>query len=594
MKSGLLIFLAIVLAACSSQTTPTPLPPTPTPGATAILPTATPGLPTPTPSPTPLPYPAAARLGEGVIYLPEVESGQRQIESALQATGLTMTPEQQRARALAALVEEELLAQAAWENGFTLSEAEFETTYETLAASTPGGLEAWLSSNALPGDLFVESLRRSIAAAWMRDQIAAAIPAEAEQARARQVVVATREEAQQILEQARQPGADFTALAYQFDPYTGGDLGWFARGTLFFPQIEEAVFGLPDAPDGQAALSEVTQTPLGFHVLQRSGRATRPLARSARLTLQRQALRDWLTHRRTALGVDLPALEALPAAQVTDSIPRYPVQEGDNYYSMAQRLRVAVQALIDANPDFPPEGLSTGSELLIPGVSGSEGRVAAIHRPPGIPTLSLARAVGMSDELLARLNRLTSPLQIYENAALLAPESLFQHAQQFPVVPAGTVRAGGLALENALQTGQSPWLLALASGLESPGRLLPEDTFFLPAGSAPAPVTLPLDTQGLQLVQGATLALRVNPPDLQAAPTGAVPTGTLDDFSLHFFPVPGGWVALQGLPAMGEPGLALLDLQIPVVGGFEMALPFYPGDFPQDPPRARMPLGAIS
>ncbi len=41
-----------------------------------------------------------------------------------------------------------------------------------------------------------------------------------------------------------QAGADFATLAYRYDPLTGGDLGWFPRGVLTQPAVEEAAFSL--------------------------------------------------------------------------------------------------------------------------------------------------------------------------------------------------------------------------------------------------------------------------------------------------------------------------------------------------------------
>ena len=575
-----LALLVLWLAACSNRAA---VPAAPTPGADpqasstpekAVSPT-----PAPTPTATPLPYPTVGGLGAVIIYQPELEREQRQLESALQVLGLDLAPEQQRARALANLVDQEILAQAAFEKGFHISDSDLKAAYQSQ-----GGIEAWWAQNAFDRETFLIAARRSMAAAWMREQIFASIPEAVEQVRARQIVTATLPEAQQVLEQARQPGdqplaARFAALAYRWDPYSGGDLGWFSRGTLFFPQVEAALLALPG---GEPALTEVIETPLGFHVALRIARETRPLAREARLSLQRQALSEWLAARRAALHVQAPALDAFPALlPATDAIPRYAVQEGDLYYAIAQRLRAPVQALIDANPDFPPEALSTGSELLIPGVKGTEGRVAALPGLSGASPLAVARAYGMAPDLLARLNRLTSADQLYENSALLAPESIAQRLLDHPLVLVGQAASGSDALVSAIQHGESPWLLALASGLSAPGRILPGDALFLPARENRLPMTLPVDTARLQLVQGATLTLRVDLPTLETPPAGR-----LDGFPLHFFRVSGGWVALQGLPAMGETGLARLELQVQGLGEFEVSLPFYPGDFPQDPPLA--------
>mgnify|MGYP000117908641 CR=1 FL=1 len=565
-----------LLAACSGR--PAALPTaTPTPPQAVQRPTAA-LTPSPEPSATSLPYPPALRVGSGVLYQPEIETGLRQIEAALPYSNLKLTPDEQRVLVLQDLVDQELLAQAAFENGFTLSESEVRAVYEALDQAAPGGMANWLAVNGYAQDLFFVTLRRAIAAAWMRDRITAAVPAEAEQVRARQVILSTLDQARQVIAEARQPDADFTAIAYRYDPYTGGDLGWFARGTLFFPQVEAAAFALPFDPDQPPAFSEPVESPLGFHVLQVIGRASRPLSASARLTLQRQALYGWLAERYAALAVELPpAAPALPF-QAVDAAPVYAVQSGENYYSIAQRLRVPVQALMDANPAFPPEALAAGSELTLPGVRGAEGRVLALDRPPGVDALAWARAYGLDPLLLARLNRLTALIQLYEGAALLWPEAAYAQAVSHPIA-AAPLASGELLIAAAVQSGESPWALALASGSLAPGRLMPGEPLFLPPAAGRDPRPFPINLADQKLVQGGTLVIRVNLPAESAPPTGA-----LDGYPLHFFPTADGWVALQGLPAMGQTGLALLELRAANLGGFEVSLPFYPGDFPQDPP----------
>jgi parvulin-like peptidyl-prolyl isomerase len=73
--------------------------------------------------------------------------------------------------------------------------------------------------------------------------------------------------AEEIAKQAKAPGADWAALAQHTDEpgskETGGDLGAFARGQMV-PAFERVAFALTV---GQ--VSEVVQTPFGFHVIQR-------------------------------------------------------------------------------------------------------------------------------------------------------------------------------------------------------------------------------------------------------------------------------------------------------------------------------------
>jgi NIMA-interacting peptidyl-prolyl cis-trans isomerase 1 len=74
--------------------------------------------------------------------------------------------------------------------------------------------------------------------------------------------------AEQIARRAKEPGADWAALAAQYtdepgSKETGGDLGKFGRGQMV-KSFENAAFGLP-----VGAISDVVASPFGFHVIQR-------------------------------------------------------------------------------------------------------------------------------------------------------------------------------------------------------------------------------------------------------------------------------------------------------------------------------------
>lgn len=92
--------------------------------------------------------------------------------------------------------------------------------------------------------------------------ILVAVPADADDATAE----AARQRAEELAARAREPGADFAAIAREASDdlgsrETGGDLGVIEKG-LFAPAFEEALFAMKE---GQ--ISEPVRTPDGWHVI---------------------------------------------------------------------------------------------------------------------------------------------------------------------------------------------------------------------------------------------------------------------------------------------------------------------------------------
>jgi peptidyl-prolyl cis-trans isomerase C len=90
-------------------------------------------------------------------------------------------------------------------------------------------------------------------------------------------------------------------LAAEYDPATGGDLGWFPRGYLTDAQLEEAAFSLQPGE-----FSQIVETPIGFYFLQVIERdPERPLDPDPRRTWQIKALRDWLEKQRNQGSIEI-------------------------------------------------------------------------------------------------------------------------------------------------------------------------------------------------------------------------------------------------------------------------------------------------
>jgi peptidyl-prolyl cis-trans isomerase C len=285
------ICVLLFLAACNAPLR------TATPAATAT-PSPTPTqTPTPIP-PTPTPIPLAARVNREGITLAEYQAELARYQAA-HGTDLATGWQKQ---VMQDLVDQVLLAQSAHEKGFTLSEAELQQRIDDLAQQTGGAqaLSDWMKAHGYSPEDFRGTLDRSAAAAWMRDQIVGAVTWTADQVHARQILLYNSTEASNILSQLNN-GVDFATLAYQYDPATGGDLGWFPRGYLTEPALEAAAFSLEPGK-----YSDVIETSLGYHILlviEHDPQHT--LTSDARMALQEKTLLAWLVERRAQSEVEI-------------------------------------------------------------------------------------------------------------------------------------------------------------------------------------------------------------------------------------------------------------------------------------------------
>jgi peptidyl-prolyl cis-trans isomerase C len=117
--------------------------------------------------------------------------------------------------------------------------------------------------------------------------------------------VDTQEEADRLHDQL-DSGADFATLArtYSQDPNTReaeGDLGWFPRGILTVPEVEEVAFSLSP---GQ--YSEVVPSLLGYHIVQVVERdPAREVSPDNLHLLQERALQEWVEGLRAQADIQI-------------------------------------------------------------------------------------------------------------------------------------------------------------------------------------------------------------------------------------------------------------------------------------------------
>ncbi len=285
----------VFFTGCGTQTTPstTKLPskaltPSPT-SIITLVPTATLG-------------PLAARVnGEGIL-LSEFEAGLKQYQAAQDEAGVKSSPGDQQKVVLDDLVDQLLMAQAAREGGYKIDDTAIEARLVILVTQAGGAaaMTDWLNKNGYTGESFRAALGRSMAMAWERDQILAAVPVIADQIHARQILVTSEAGANQIYQEL-QSGADFATVAKRYDSATGGDLGWFPRGYLTQIEVEDAAFSLEPGK-----FSQVIHSKIGFHIIQVIEHDLKhPLSPDALQIAQHQALLDWLKNHRAQAQIEI-------------------------------------------------------------------------------------------------------------------------------------------------------------------------------------------------------------------------------------------------------------------------------------------------
>jgi parvulin-like peptidyl-prolyl isomerase len=228
--------------------------------------------------------------GEGIL-LSDYQEEYNRLDSAVKTMQKTLTAEEMKTRVLDDLVGTELLNQEAKKNGFDISEADVVAHIEQLAQSM-GGLDAfnaWKLSMSYSDESFKRYIIRSLGSAWERDQILKSLPEVVEQVHARQIFF-SREESATLYRQRVDTGSDFATLAAEADPITDGDLGWFPKGYLLQPEVEEAAFKLQPGE-----VSGVIKSAIGYHLVQVIEKdPARQIDPDAKTSLHRNAITDWV------------------------------------------------------------------------------------------------------------------------------------------------------------------------------------------------------------------------------------------------------------------------------------------------------------
>ena len=282
-----------------------------------------PPAPTPTPTPVVIPCaelpqpgePLAAEVNGQGIRLAAFEREMAQFVAALETLGADPASAEfqaqlpaYRRQILELLVEDALVQQAAVEAGIAVAEEEIQARV-TEAVEQGGGVEAfqaWLDATDQTWEEFRRDVCQDLLNQAVFEQVTASVGNTAEMVHARQIVVASEQEAVAVLGRLASGDAfDAVAASASLDEpgrERGGDLGWFPRGVgQAAPQVEEAAFaGQTGQVQGPIPVGE------RYAVIQTIERqADRPLEPEMQDALRAAAFEQWLAAQRQAAQITI-------------------------------------------------------------------------------------------------------------------------------------------------------------------------------------------------------------------------------------------------------------------------------------------------
>ena len=162
---------------------------------------------------------------------------------------------------------------------------------------------------------------------------------------------------------------------------------------------------------------------------------------------------------------------AQETAPPPSSGPIYIIQSGDSLSSIATRFNINLQALMDANQIENANFISVGDRLVIPGLEGVSGLLDTNIIRFGETLQNVSRRNQVDPEILARINRITSPSEVYAGLNLIVPRS-----EEFqPFSKRMVVAVGQSPLEAAILAESDPWTISAINKLPGTWSPLPGD-----------------------------------------------------------------------------------------------------------------------
>jgi len=284
----------------------------------------------------------------------------------------------------------------------------------------------------------------------------------------------------------------------------------------------------------------------------------------------------------------LLSVQPARAQQITPPAPAGPIYivvSGDTLGNIATRFNVPLNDLLTANNITDPNNISVGAQLVIPGLQGITGYLITETVAYGDTLKSISRRQQVSEDLLHKLNHITSPAELYAGISLVSAQ---KEIETTAPPTRFSLSHGETLLEQAVKQHTDPWTLQHLNALRGSWSALPGEVLYSPTPAQGQQATglpsaiLSAAVNPLPLTQGGTAIIRAS-----AAP-GVSLSGILIDRKLDFFSEgDNNYVALQGVHALLEPGVYPLRLEATLPDGsrqsFEQMVVVHTGYYPDDP-----------
>jgi murein DD-endopeptidase MepM/ murein hydrolase activator NlpD len=266
-----------------------------------------------------------------------------------------------------------------------------------------------------------------------------------------------------------------------------------------------------------------------------------------------------------------------PAQQLQEETedPTYIVQTGDTLATIAAEFGVSLEELISVNDIQNPNLIPVGTELILPGMEGISGVLTTINLALGATLHNLSIEYQVAPDVLARVNKIASPAQMYFSSRFIVP---LQEERQLYEIFTDTSSQLTLLEQSALHN-TNVWQVAKDNRQTNTWSFLPSQPLFRRVSAETQSPVLSDIVRSLAispdtLRQGSIMTIEVvttQESDIQ---------GSFQGRDLHFYANGANtYTAHQGLNAIHPDGLNEFSLHINRVDGttftIEQNLPSY-------------------